>query len=59
MVFVYIFAAIYGVVGFVYALYIMLNGIDPWYNFFINIVGGPIALIYSYIKYAVKKEIPR
>ena len=59
MVFLYVLAFIYTAVGFVYALYILFNGIDAWYVFPLNFVFGPIALLYNYYKFFVKKDIPR
>jgi len=59
MAFVYILGVIYALAGFVYALYILLNGIDPWYVFPINFIGGPIVLLRNYYVFIIKKRRPR
>lgn len=46
---------IYLGIGLIYGLYILVNGLDRWYVFPINVLGGPIALIYIvYLAFANK-----
>jgi hypothetical protein len=40
----------YLVVGTIYALYILFFAGDAWYWLPVNILGGPIMLIYIFIK---------
>jgi hypothetical protein len=47
----------YLILGFVYAVYILFVGIDPFYVFPINVIGGPIMIVYIVIKTAQGKKI--
>lgn len=40
------FLFLYFVLGFIYALYILFFGKDPWYVFPINVIGGPVTVVY-------------
>lgn len=59
MVILYILGAIYATIGFVYALYILFNGIDPWYKLPLNFLLGPIVMLYNYYVFIVKMRVPR
>ena len=59
MVFLYILGTVYAIVGFVYALYILFNGIDAWYWFTINFALGPVTLLYNYYKFVIKRKLPK
>lgn len=52
----YIFGLIYLVIGFIYAFYILISEIDPWYLFPINMIGGPVVLVYNFFKFLVLKK---
>jgi len=49
MVVLLIVAVFYLLVGFFYAVYIAVLGVDPWYTFPINMLGGPVVLIINYL----------
>lgn len=49
MVVLYIFIAFYLLAGFFYAAYITWLGVDPWYTFPVNMLGGPTVLVINYI----------
>lgn len=53
-----ILGAIYLVIGFLYALYILLFAGDEWYWFPINILGGPITLVIIIYKTFQGKRLP-
>ena len=38
---------IYLAIGFVYGIFTLIWGDDPWYSFPINVLGGPIAIFYN------------
>ncbi len=44
-----IFLILYFLIGFLYALYILLFAGDVWYWFPINFIFGPIALIINFL----------
>lgn len=44
-----ILAGIYLISGFLYALYLLLFGQDAWYLFPINMLFGPINIVYLVI----------
>lgn len=44
-------------IGFVYALYIWLFAGDPWYSIPLNILGGPINIIYQTIRAIRQKTV--
>lgn len=46
MVYLKAFGVVYLFLGFVYAVYVALNGRDKWFMFPINVLGGPIAFLY-------------
>ena len=54
MVILNIIGILYLILGFVYAVYILLWGADPWYFFPINVLGGPIMVVY--IIYLTRKD---
>ncbi len=57
MVLLKILGIIYILIGVVYASYLLVKGIDPWYAFPINVIGFPFALIHNYLK--VKESFKR
>jgi hypothetical protein len=59
MIYLKIIGAIYLASGFIYAFYILIQGVDPWYLFPINMIGGPIVWLYNYYKFNVKKRLPK
>jgi len=53
-----ILGAIYLFIGFLYALYILLFAGDEWYWFPVNMIGGPVALLYIIYKTFQGKRLP-
>ena len=51
------FFAIYLVIGFIYAVGILVRGNDKWYLFPINMLFGPLGILYI-IYLAAKEELP-
>jgi hypothetical protein len=45
MEFLLVLGIIYLAIGFVYAVYILIRGKDPWYAFPINLLGGPVVIV--------------
>ena len=58
MVLVYILIAIYLLIGFIYAVNVLINGRDPWYVFPINMLGGPLVIIQIYRKTKKEEKMP-
>jgi hypothetical protein len=53
-----IIGAIYLGLGFLYALYILLFAGDRWYLFPINMLGGPITVVYIVVITLKGKRMP-
>ncbi len=53
-----IFLTIYLILGFIYASYILIKGTDRWFWFPINIVLGPLMVIYIFYISATGKKLP-
>ncbi len=56
---VYFAIGAYLTIGFVYACYILVSGVDPWYVFLTNMIGGPITILYNIYVFVIKGRFPR
>ncbi|EKE00446.1 MAG: hypothetical protein ACD_22C00022G0004 [uncultured bacterium] len=58
MIILLIALAIYLALGFVYALYILLFGYDRWFAFPINMLLGPVFIVYIIYITKTGKKLP-
>ena len=58
MVALKIFLIIYLILGFIYAAYILIKGTDKWFWFPINVVLGPLMVIYIFYISVTGKKLP-
>ncbi|HSX39834.1 MAG TPA: hypothetical protein VLI92_04580 [Candidatus Saccharimonadales bacterium] len=58
MIVLIIILAIYLLLGFVYAVYILLFGYDGWLAFPINMLFGPVFLVYLFYLTKKNKKLP-
>lgn len=56
MVLLEIIGAIYLLIGFVYATYVLLFAGDYWYWFPVNMIFGPIVILYNAYRTAKKPK---
>ncbi|HLD51529.1 hypothetical protein A3K34_04375 [candidate division WWE3 bacterium RIFOXYC1_FULL_40_10] len=47
---------IYLIIGFIYASYIFVNRLNRWYMFLIDILVGPLLLVYVVYAGVIKKR---
>ncbi|OGC70330.1 hypothetical protein A2415_05130 [candidate division WWE3 bacterium RIFOXYC1_FULL_39_7] len=59
MIFLYIFLTVYVLAGTIYAIYVLVNDIDPWYYFPLNMLLGPVVYIFNYYWYFKKRNLPK
>jgi len=52
------FLIIYFGIGLIYALYVWLFGADKWYWLLVNVIGGPVVIIYLVVKTLFRKKVP-
>jgi len=54
-----IFLFVYLTFGFIYAVYILTKGTDKWVWFPVNVIFGPVTVLYLFFMTLTGKKLPK